>query len=315
MAGKKRDYYEVLGITKSATPDEIKKAFRQKAMEFHPDRNKAPDAEAKFKEVNEAYEVLSVPEKRSVYDKYGHEGVDESNRGGSAGGFSGGFEDIFNQFFGGRARQSSSDDYDDDDDDEGPGDMFANMFGGGRKKTPQKKGVSKDIEAQINISFVEMVKGVTKPISYKIKKVCPHCHGTGAATPSDYKTCPHCNGRGVVAAQKRTIFGVMSVEEPCPYCHGTGKIITNKCKECGGAGYLEATQSLNLNIPSGIQSEQIIKYAGYGNEVEGGKGDLKVRVFVTRNKYFERDQNKIYTKALVDPIVAVAGGTIKIPTP
>jgi molecular chaperone DnaJ len=299
--GTKRDYYEVLGISKSATQDEIKKAFRRLAMMYHPDRNKASDAETKFKEINEAYETLSDEKKRESYDRFGHQ---SANAGGS--GFGGsGFEDIF-KHFGGFSRNG--------DDDVDGFDAIFNMFGGGgRKKKPHasKDLFDANVQAEMSISFLDSIIGIKKIIKYKIKKICHECNGNGGKT----ETCRHCHGSGTIVSTHQTPFGVMQSQNVCPYCKGTGQIIVEKCRVCGGHKYLEATEELNIEIQPGVATGDKIKFSNKGNMTRNGRGDLILFINVLTSHFFERKGDKIYTKALVDPITAITGGKIKIPTP
>jgi molecular chaperone DnaJ len=302
----KRDYYEVLGVSKSSSQDDIKKAFRKLAMQYHPDRNKASDAEAKFKEINEAYETLGDEKKRESYDRFGHQ---SQNMGG---GGASGFEDIFKHFQGGFRGG--------DDEEEMDGfDAIFNMFGGGRRSGPKRasgyssKGNSFDanVQAEINITFLESVVGAKKTIKYKIKKNCPECNGKGGKT----ELCKHCHGTGVLVSSHQTPFGVMQTQNTCPYCKGTGQIIIEKCKTCGGHGYLEATEELEIEIQAGVVSGDRIKFSGRGNLTKTIRGDLILFVNVIPSHFFERKGDKIYTKVLVDPITAITGGKIRIPTP
>ncbi|GMO14877.1 MAG: J domain-containing protein [Mycoplasmoidaceae bacterium] len=303
----KKDYYEILEITKSASADEIKRAFRKKAMEFHPDRNKSPDAESKFKEVNEAYEVLGDPDKKSRYDQYGHAGVNEqSGFGGGGGGFSGNFADIFSSFF----NQGGGSD---DDEDEGQ-DIFSQLFGGGRRKATRSSDM-KDINAQVQISFVDMVKGGKHKIKYECKENCSHCHGSGAENPKNVETCKNCHGTGTTRVKMRTPFGMMEQQGICPHCHGTGKVVSVKCHKCHGAGFTATTKEVEINIPAGVENGNLIRVGGYGNKTANGTGDLILRVMVNRSSVFERSGNKVIVKVLVDPIIAICGGKIKVPTP
>jgi molecular chaperone DnaJ len=293
---EKRDYYEVLGISKNASDDEIKRAFRTKAMQYHPDRNKSPDAESKFKEINEAYEVLKDPSKKSMYDKYGHNAPNNQQGGFSSGGFD------FSDMFGGDGIDL--------------GDVFGQMFGGqGRRRGNQESAASSvNIEAQINISFVEMCKGVSKNFSMKVKAECPHCHGTGSEDGS-FTTCPHCHGTGRIVQRINTPFGTMQNEQTCPYCKGSGKIIKNRCRQCGGTGYVEVSKNYNIDIPCGIDNGGIIRVNGGGNTIKGKTGDLIIHVMINKNRIFERKGNKVYAKILVDPLTAIIGGSIDVPTP
>ncbi|MDR3285277.1 MAG: DnaJ domain-containing protein [Holosporales bacterium] len=310
----KKDYYQVLGIAKNASGDDIKRAFRKKAMEFHPDRNKAPDAEANFKEVNEAYEVLNDPQKKQMYDQHGHAGVNQQNQGFGGGGF----EDIFAQFFNqGSTGRNQNVRFSFGGDDEDEGDIFSAFFGGKQqnKKQSNKSKISKDVEIQVEISFNEMVKGINKKVNYEIKENCKHCHGTGAQNPSDFRTCSECGGSGVVVSRQRTPFGVMQQQTVCPKCNGRGKIISEKCHTCDGKGYEQIKKELAINVPSGIENGNIIKINGKGNDTPSGTGDLFVHIYVKKSSIFERQGNKIYVKVLVDPLTAIVGGKITIPTP
>ncbi|MDR1850610.1 MAG: molecular chaperone DnaJ [Mycoplasmataceae bacterium] len=310
----KRDYYEVLGISKNASSDEIKRAFRKKAMEYHPDRNKAPDAETKFKEVNEANEILSDPQKRQMYDQYGHAGVNGQQGFGGQGG---GFDDIFSQFFKqGNGQNVKFSFGGDEEEDGGLGDIFGSIFGGGqRRKQTRTKKVSKDIEVQLDINFSDMVKGGNKAFNYKVKNNCPHCHGTGAETPNDIKTCDECHGSGVVNVRQRTPFGVIESQTTCPKCGGRGKIITRRCHVCNGSGYVENIEKIEVNIPAGIDNGAIIRVSGRGHKTYEGAGDLLIHIYIKPSSIFERKGNTIFVKVLVDPLTAILGGEITVPTP
>ena len=307
----KRDYYEVLGVSKTATVDEIKSAFRKLAMKYHPDRNKEKDAEAKFKEVNEAYQVISDKDKRELYDQYGFEGLNQS-------GFSGeniNPFDIFNQFFGGNGGGFSFGFGGDDDD----GDMFSSFFGGGARRRARPHSDQKydiNIQARITISFLESVLGCQKTFTLKIKKSCPECHGTGAGNHGkDIKTCPTCHGQGFVVQQRRTMLGVMQTQGICHKCGGTGKIIGSKCPKCNGVGYLEDQEKITINISAGIENGQTVVLSGKGNEFRGQRGDVYLTVFVMPSTIFARDGKVIRGRVLVDPMRAICGGKIDIPTP
>jgi molecular chaperone DnaJ len=294
----KRDYYEVLGIPKTANNDDIKRAFRKLAMQYHPDRNKTPDAEAKFKEINEAYEILSDEQKRPIYDKYGHAGLE----GGAGGPGAGGFD--FGDMFGGDGGVDL-------------GDIFGSMFGGGRHSSSsrkQKNELESDINLRISISFIQMVKGCTKNIKYKSKKMCPHCNGSGAESPSDVTSCPHCHGTGVQTIQQRTPFGIMQSQTTCQHCNGTGKIVKNKCHTCGGSGFMEHEYNFDVNIPAGVEEGSVLTVNGKGNEVNGRIGNLNLHVSIS-NSNFERSGSVIYTAVKVDVLVALTGGSIMVPTP
>ncbi len=293
----KRDYYEVLGVSKSSSADEIKKAYRTLAKKYHPDVNKDHDAEEKFKEINEAYEVLSNPDKRASYDRFGHSGPGGFS---SNGGFSGGFEfqdlgdlgDIFGDIFGGFGKSSG--------------------FSSKHRKTQK---INPDIELIINISFIEMINGVDKKFSYKRKKECSKCHGIGAEDPKDIVKCTVCNGKGTVISQNQTVFGFMRSEHECNVCHGTGKIIKNKCKTCNGNKYIEEEKTLTVNIPAGIKNGEILTVSNRGNEINGEIGTLYLHIQVNPSKFFEVQNNDIYTISYIDPLVALIGGKTKVISP
>ncbi|MBP5256822.1 MAG: molecular chaperone DnaJ [Mycoplasma sp.] len=303
----KRDYYEVLGVAKNASLEEIKRAFRKLAMKYHPDRNKEPDAEQKFKEINEAYQVLSDSEKRNVYDQFGFDGLNQN-------GFSGeniNPFDIFNSFFRGHGNNGGfhfSFDGDDEDDD-----IFSSFFSGrSRKKTNKGSGFSANIQAQATISFIDSVLGVEKEFTIPIKKVCNECHGIGG---KDFKTCDKCNGTGYIVTQTRTFIGIMQTQTTCPKCKGTGKIIKSKCPKCNGTGYLEDNDKITIQIPPGIENGQTIVLNSKGNEINGRKGNLYITIFVEPSKIFKRQGNTIIANVLIDPLRAICGGIINVPTP
>lgn len=317
----KRDYYEVLGISKNATIDEIKRAFRRLAMKYHPDRNKEPDAEQKFKEINEAYEVLSDENKRRSYDQFGFEGLNSS-------GFSGSDPfDIFNQFFGGGRKSSSGQtfhfNFGGDDSSGSPfDDIFGNIFGGGQRSSRARYSNQEEqlydlnIKARFGITFLESVLGTHKKIKLKIKKTCPECNGTGASKePGSIEVCDMCKGSGVVIKQQRTMFGIMQSQGVCPKCHGAGKIIHKKCPTCGGAKYLEKEIEIEFDIQPGIKNGETLVFENKGNIIKDKTGSLYLTIFVQESTIFERQKNDIFTSVLVDPIKAIAGGKIKVPTP
>ncbi len=288
-----KDFYDILGVGKEATDDEIKRAYRSLAKKYHPDVNKEANAEEKFKEVQQAYEVLSDADKRANYDRFGHAGV--NGQGINQGGFGdfGGFGDvgdIFEQFFGG--------------------------FGGGssRKSNGPRKG--EDIRIQMTISFEEACFGVEKEINLQREEECTRCGGTGAKSKSDIKTCSRCNGRGVVASVQQTILGRVQTQHECPDCHGTGKIIKNKCSECGGVGKKRQTTTLKVKVPEGINDSQQIRLTGKGNAgANGGPvGDLYVYFNVTPDDFFVRDGNDIYCELPLAFSQAALGADIEIPT-
>ena len=300
---EKRDYYEVLGISKGASEDEIKKAYRSMAKKYHPDLNPGnKDAEAKFKECNEAYEVLSDPDKKARYDRFGHAGVDPNYGAGAGGagfdGFGGmGFDvgDIFSSFFGG-------------------GGGFGG-FGGGRSNpnAPQRGG---DIQTNITISFEEAAKGCKKTVEVNRIEVCDGCSGSGAAPGTSTQTCPDCNGRGQVTSQQRTMLGVMQVQKPCPRCGGKGTIIPNPCPKCKGTGRLRRPAKIEVNIPAGIDDRQAINVRSQGNKGTNGgpAGDLRLGVNVRNHPFFERDGYNVWYEAKISFAQAALGSELIVPT-
>lgn len=311
MASNKRDYYEVLGISRDASESEIKKAFRKKAMEFHPDRNKEADAEEKFKEVNEAYEVLSDPNKKATYDQFGHDGLD------SQGFHSEGFDpfDIFNQFFGGGGQSSggfSQGGF-------GFEDIFSNIFGGGSSRGRggyYEEQRELNLMVAVTISFVNSVLGTKKNIEYNIEKDCSECNGSGAANEAGaINNCDTCNGQGIVVTQKRTIMGVMQTQSICPNCNGQGKQIIKKCHTCKGKKILEEKVTLEVEIPPGVRDGENLVVHNKGNIFKGKKGNLYINIKVKSSNVFSRKNNDIYVIAKIDPIMAMVGGEIKVPTP
>lgn len=287
----KRDYYEVLGVPKNASQDEIKKAFRSLAKKYHPDINKEPGAEEKFKEINEAYETLSDEEKRSRYDQFGFNDPTGGFGGGSgfsgfSGGF-GGFEDIFSQFFGGGSRRSSN----------GP-----------------EQG--RDVERKMDISFEDAVYGSKKKIRLAVEETCTACGGSGAYSKNDIHTCPDCHGTGYILKRTQTIFGMTQTQTVCPHCHGIGKVVTKKCDVCGGAGKVRKTKDVELTIPEGIQSGMSLRLEGYGaSGVNGGpNGDLYITFNVLPHKLFTRENNDIFLSVPISFSQAALGDTIDVPT-
>lgn len=296
---EKRDYYEVLGLSKGASKDEIKSAYRRLAKQYHPDLNKAPDAADKFKEVQEAYDVLYDDNKRAQYDQFGFAAFQNgngANPGGNpfGGGFGGGFGDI------------------------DLGDIFSSFFGGGRARQAHASGPQKGDNSltRIRISFMDAINGtkVSIPVSYD--EPCAHCHGSGAESSSDIRTCSYCGGSGQVKTQQRTFFGVMESSSPCPHCGGSGKIIGNKCHACGGKGYSRVKKDLTVNIPAGINSGQQIRVSGKGGRgVNGGpNGDLYVEVIVADHPQFKRDGNDIHLDVPLSFIDCALGTSIVVPT-
>lgn len=294
---EKRDYYEVLGVQKDASADDIKKAYRQLALKYHPDRNPGDkNAEEKFKEAAEAYEVLSDPQKRSRYDQFGHAGMSGN-----------GFSD-----FGGMNMQDIFSHMSSIFEDLGIGGFsgFGGGFGGGRNRV--QKG--SNIRIKVKMTLEDIAKGVEKNIKVQKNIVCNECHGTGAKSADAIKTCPTCHGRGVVTRVQQSIFGQMQMQSECPNCHGTGKIITDKCSHCGGNGVVKGEDIINVKIPAGVSDGMQLSIRGKGNAIGGGEpGDLLVLVEEEKHSRFERDGNNIYEEFNISFPLAVLGGTVEIP--
>ena len=301
MPEEKRDYYEVLGVQKSATADEIKKAYRKTAKQYHPDLNPGDKiAEEKFKECNKAYEVLSDPDKKARYDQFGFAGVDPSYGAGQGGGFGGGFGfdgdidlgDIFSSFFGGG---------------------FGGGFGGRNPNAPQR---GRDIQVALTLTFEEAAKGCKKSVDISKVENCSECGGTGAAKGTSPKTCPKCGGRGVVNVQSRTAFGIMNTQRPCTDCGGSGKIIETPCQKCGGKGKVRRRSKVDVTIPAGIDSNQVVNMRGHGDTgMNGGPaGDLKIVINIKPHKDFERDGFNVWYNKHVSIVEATLGAELRVPT-
>ena len=294
---EKRDYYEVLGVQKDASAEDIKKAYRQLALKYHPDRNPGDKtAEEKFKEAAEAYEVLSDPQKRSRYDQFGHAGMSGN-----------GFSD-----FGGMNMQDIFSHMGSIFEDLGIGGFsgFGGGFGGGRNRV--QKG--SNIRIKVKMTLEDIAKGVEKNIKVQKNIVCNECHGTGAKSADAIKTCPTCHGRGIVTRVQQSIFGQMQMQSECPNCHGTGKIITDKCSHCGGNGVVKGEDIINVKIPAGVSDGMQLSIRGKGNAIGGGEpGDLLVLVEEEKHSRFERDGNNIYEEFNISFPLAVLGGTVEIP--
>lgn len=295
---EKRDYYEVLGVAKTATADEIKKAYRKKAIQYHPDKNPGDkEAEEKFKEAAEAYEVLSDPQKRQRYDQFGHAGMS------GVGGFSGGgmsMEDIFSQFgdiFGGS----------------GLGDFFSG-FTGGRSSQPRvRRGT--DLRVKVKLTLEEILTGVEKKIKVKKLVPCSHCKGTGSQD-GNVETCPTCHGTGRITKSQRTILGMMQTQEACPECHGEGKIIKNKCPHCNGEGVERADDIISINIPAGVMDGMQLTISGKGNAAphNGVNGDLYVLIEEAPHPDFIRDGSNLIYNMLLSVPTATLGAQVEVPT-
>ena len=305
---EKRDYYEVLGIGKNATDAEIKSAYRKLAKKYHPDLNPGnKEAEEKFKEVNEANDVLSDQQKRQRYDQFGFAGVDPNYaaaNGGGAGGFGGGFGgvdlgDIFGDIFGG-----------------GFGGGFSGFGGGSSTRTANAPRKGHDIQASVILTFEEAAHGCSKKITINRQDTCPDCGGTGAAKGTSPETCPDCGGRGYVVTQQRTPFGVMQSQQPCSHCGGRGTIIRNPCKTCRGTGKTAARKSLEINIPAGIDDDQNIALRGQGDAGSNGgpAGDVIVHVTVKADPMFERDGYDVTIHVPITFSQAVLGDDVEVPT-
>lgn len=295
-----RDYYEVLGVPKGASQDEIKKAFRKKAREYHPDVNRdhPKEAEDKFKEANEAYEVLSDETKRAQYDQYGH---DTFKQGGGAGAGGFGSQGGFGGFGGGQAG--------------GFGDIFDMFFGGGgqRQQGPQRGA---DLRYDLDITFEEAAFGVDKKIKVRRHEECNHCHGTGAEPGSKVETCPTCHGTGQEQVVQNTPFGQMASSRTCSKCRGKGKIIEKPCKVCNGNGQVTADRELTVTIPAGVDNGSRLRVSNEGEPgtLGGPKGDLYVYIYVRPHKLFERNNNDVISETNVTFAQAALGATIKVQT-
>lgn len=301
---EKRDYYEVLGLKKGASEEEIKKAFRKMALKYHPDRNPGDkEAEEKFKEVNEAYSILSDPDKKNKYDRFGFAGVDpNAGFGGAGGGFggfgggAGGFEDIFSAF----------------------GDMFGGGFGGGFGEAAGRTGPRKgrDLQKNITISFEEAAFGTKKTLRVTKFVRCPKCNGEGTAPGTAKRTCPKCGGSGQVHTVQNTPFGRFQSSGPCPDCGGTGKIIDKPCPDCNGSGKVKKTIEIKVDIPAGVDNDSVIPIRGQGDPGENGgpNGDFYVVISVRPHELFRRDRDNLYIDIPIGFNQAALGDEITVPT-
>lgn len=295
---EKRDYYEVLGVSKNATADEIKHAYRKVAKKYHPDMNPGDkNAEEKFKEASEAYEVLSDPEKKARYDQFGHAAFEQG--GGGAGGF-GGFDfgsgdmgDIF-------------------------GDIFGDFFGGGSRSNARRNGPRQgaNLRAAVRITFDEAIRGVDKELEITLKEKCNTCGGTGAKPGTSPETCSKCNGTGQVVYTQQSMFGMVRNVQPCPDCNGTGQVIRYKCPDCSGTGYIKVRKKIKVPIPAGIDNGQSVRIREKGEPgINGGpRGDLLVNVNVSRHPKFQRQEYDIFSTEPITFAQAALGATIKIDT-
>lgn len=294
----KRDYYEVLGVSKTATKDEIKKGYRKLAVQYHPDKNPGDkEAENKFKEATEAYEILSDDQKKQIYDQYGFAGLE--GMGGGGGGYSHAYTD-FSDLFGG-----------------GFGDIFENLFGGGfggstRSRRSSRSGQGESLRYDLEISFKDAVYGVVTEISFQHKEACEVCHGTGGANGAKRKTCPTCQGMGEV----RRSAGFFSVSQPCPSCNGTGTIIDNPCTACNGKGTQQKRRKLKITIPAGVDNGKRLTVSGQGDAgTNGGQpGDLVIVLHVKNHKFFERSGQDLYCAVPISITQAILGADITITT-
>ncbi len=293
----KRDYYEVLGVSRDATDEDLKKAYRQLARQYHPDLHPDdPNAEAKFKEITEAYEVLSNSEKRQIYDRYGHEGLDSSGMGAGAGEYSSDVSEILESLFGSMG---------------GMGGMF-----GSRAANANAPRQGKDVQVGLTIDFMEAVNGVTKDVSIQRMETCPDCHGTGGAGGAEAELCKECQGRGMVKVTQRTPFGMISSSKPCPRCQGKGRVIRTPCQKCRGVGRVRMMKTVTVRIPAGIDDGQAVPVAQMGDAgVNGGSpGNLYVVVSVREHPVFKRNGFDVYCDVPITYAQAALGDEIVVPT-
>ena len=289
----KKDYYEILGVSKNATDDEIKSAFRKLAKKYHPDINKEPGAEEKFKEIGEAYAVLSDPQKRSQYDQFGHAAFQNGSNGGGFSGFDFGdidLDDIFGDLFGG----------------------FSNFgFSGSGRSSRKSRG--EDLRVVLNLTFLEAVHGCEKDFKINIKTKCPSCNGKGGYNE---KPCPTCGGRGKILDQQQTLFGVMQTQRTCPECHGTGKVFETTCDECHGKGIISKNKTFTVTIPEGVDENSRLHLVGKGNaSTNGGEnGDIYIEFNIKDHPLFERDGADIYLEVPITITDAILGAKKEIPT-
>ena len=304
MAEQKRDYYEVLGVSKDADDAALKKAYRMLAKKYHPDANPGDkQAEAAFKEINEAYSVLSDPKKRAQYDQFGHAAFDPRMGGGSGGGFYEGnaadFGDIFGDMFG--------------------GDIFGSFFGGGRGAQRQAANApmrGANVRATVRLTFEEAIFGCKKKITIDYKEECETCKGSGAKPGTSPETCPTCKGQGKIVKMSQTMFGTVQNVQTCPTCHGSGKVVKEKCTSCTGTGYKRIRKSFEVSIPAGIDNGLSVRMPHGGEPgVNGGeRGDLLVECIVSPHPIFKRQDTNIFSTVPISFATAALGGTIRIKT-
>lgn len=301
MASNK-DYYDILGVSKDATQKDIKRAYRKLAKKYHPDLNDSPEAEAKYKEVNDAYEVLGDEQKRKQYDQFGAAGM---NGNGGFGGFGngnyqsytssdfGGFEDIFSDLFGG-----------------------AGFGGGGRRRAQNMPRTGDDLQYTVDLDFKEAIFGKKDKIKYKREEECHVCHGSGAKPGTGKSTCQTCHGAGVINQTRQTPFGNMQTQTTCPTCHGTGEVIVDKCTNCQGSGHERKTHTVKVTIPAGVEDGQTMRLSGQGNAGTngGGYGDLYVVFHVQPSEIFERTGSEIRLELPINFAQAALGDEVEVPT-
>lgn len=298
----KRDYYEVLGVDKNASEEEIKKAYRKIAIKYHPDRNPGDkEAEEKFKEAAEAYDVLHDAQKRQQYDQFGFNGPAGAGGFGGFGGEGFSMDDIFSMFgdvFGGRGGFGG----------------FSGFGGGGYRQPAQHRG--SDLRLKVRLSLQEVATGVTKKFKVKKDITCPHCHGTGAESGSGSETCPTCHGSGVEIRTQQSIFGMMQTQTVCHTCGGEGKVIKNKCHECGGTGVVKGEEVVEISIPAGVAEGMVVNVPNKGNagKHNGIPGNIQVFISEEPNETFVRDGNDLIYNLLLDFPTAALGGNVEIPT-
>ena len=301
---EKRDYYEVLGVSKNATADELKKAYRKKAIQYHPDRQQGKseeekkDAEEKFKEAAEAYDVLSNPDKRALYDQFGHNMGNMGGGSGGGSGFGGGMsmDDIFSHF----------------------GDIFGDVFGGGggRQRGGRRMNRGTDLRVKVRVTLKDVAHGVEKKLKIPRYVECDECHGTGAKGGTAYKTCDHCHGTGVVTQVRQTMLGMMQTQSTCPQCGGEGKIITDKCPHCAGEGIERKEEIITVKIPAGVSDGMTLSMQGKGNAARRGgvPGDLLIVIEEEKDAELQREDNNLIYNLILDFPTAVFGGKVEVPT-